>query len=350
MTGKKDILAKWMLHTGCFKPLRFHTRNNCTAVSYHRIKATDAHKTAFDDSGFAQNQDEFIKQVQWLKENNDVLSEGELLSIVRGEYSPPRRSALITFDDGYIDNYTLAYPVLKSFNVPAIFFVPTRAIEERHLGWWDHISFLIKAAKKDKISFLGKSFSKRHSFDNLVHYILSLIYQNKQSEEEILTELVKSCEVDLPDSDIQSAELMTWDQLREMSQKNIAIGSHTHSHTILSSLDSDAQKTEFELSKQIIEKKLGVGVRSISYPCGNYHNFSDTSRRLVAETGYDLAFSFLTGINTYGAIDPTDVRRIQASNFFPRFVATFELPALFCDNHDSIVAASGLYERVNVLQ
>ena len=344
MAGKKDLLAKWMLRTGCLKPLRFHTRNNCIVACYHRLRDTDTHQTAFDNSVFGPTQDEFIRAVQWLKENNDVLSESELLSAVRGEYSPPRRSAVITFDDGYIDNFTLAYPVLKSLNVPAIFFIPTRAIEERSLGWWDLISFLLKASKKDEITFLGEKLSLKNSYDKAAHIILRVIYQNKQSTEVLLPELAKSCEVDLPDSAMQSAELMTWDQLREMSQNNMAIGSHTHSHTILSSLDNEAQKTEYEHSKQIIEEKLGMKVRSMSYPCGNYHNFSNTSKKLVTEAGYDLAFSYLTGINSYGAIDPMDVKRIAVSNYFPRFVSTFELPVFFCDSHDAIIDASGLYE------
>ena len=344
MIGKKDYLANWLFRSGFFKLLRHNTVNNCTVVSYHRIKAEESHMTAFDDTVFGPNQDNFLKQLQWLKKNNDILSEGELLSVVRGEYSPPRRSAVVTFDDGYIDNYTLAYPTLKSLNIPAIFFVPTQAIEERSLGWWDLISFCLKASIKNEIALYGESFSRVHSLDNAAHFILSLIYQNKQSAKELLLELAKSCEVELPDSEKQSRELMTWDQLCEVSQNNISIGSHTHSHTILSSLDGEAQKMEFELSKQILEKKLGLKVRSMSYPCGNYHNFTDSSKKLVAEAGYDLAFSFLTGVNTFGAIDPMDVKRIAVSNYFPRFVSTFEFPELFCDNHDSIVDASGLYK------
>ena len=54
-------------------------------------------------------------------------------------------------DDGYIDNYTLAYPLLKVLNLPAIFFISTSLIEERHLGWWDIIDYMLKKSRKNTI-------------------------------------------------------------------------------------------------------------------------------------------------------------------------------------------------------
>lgn len=344
MIYKKKILANCMFQTGLFRLLRFRSKSSLIVVCYHRIRDIDHRKTVFDDSVFGPDQEEFSKQVKWLKNNNDILTEGELLSIVNGEYAPPRRSVVITFDDGYIDNYTLAYPVLKSLNVPAIFFIPTQAIEERDLGWWDVISYLIKSSKKNEIKFFGERFYHRRSYDKAVHFVLSLIYQNNHETLPLLDKLSEACGVELPDTDMQSKELMTWEQLRELTQNNITIGSHTHSHTIMSGLDLVKQKFELESSKRKLEEHLGINVRSISYPVGNYLNFTDSTKKIAAEVGYDLGFSFLTGVNSYDAIDPMDVKRIVVPSDFPHFVSTFELPEIFCDRHDSILDAGGLYK------
>ena len=146
MRRKKDYLASLMFRTGFLRLLRFRTKSNCSVICYHRIRERTLRGNVFDDSVFGPSQDEFAQQLTWLKKNNDILSEGELISLVRGEISPPKRSVVLTFDDGYIDNYSLAFPVLKAFNVPAIFFIPTRSIEERSLGWWDLISYFIKSS------------------------------------------------------------------------------------------------------------------------------------------------------------------------------------------------------------
>lgn len=343
MRGKKNFLANCMLRSGMFHFLRFLSRDNCIVICYHRIRGEDDPETLFNRSVFGPTQEEFARQIKWLKENNDILSEEELFSVVNGEYSPPRRSVVITFDDGYIDSYTLAYPILKQFNVPAIFFVPSHVIEERSLGWWDIIVYLLKSTEKKEIDFMGESFALEKSFDDAENFFLGLIHQQKYEVGELLKKLVEICDVEPPDGLVQSKELTTWEQLREMSQNNMAIGSHTHTHLILSSLSADEQKFELEHSKKTIESNIGKKVRSISYPCGNYHDFTNTTKKIAGEAGYELAFSFLTGINSYGSLDSMDIKRIGDANYFPRFVSNVELPNIFCDNHNSIVSASGRY-------
>ena len=124
---------------------------------------------------------------------------------------------------------------------------------------------------------------------------------------------------------------MSWVQLEAVSNNGISIGAHSHSHKVLSSLDLGQQKAEIVNSKAIIEQRLGKNVRSMSYPVGNYHHFSQDTQKIALDAGYDLAFSFLTGINTYCAIDPMDVKRISVSSYFPRFIGEMKWPQLFCD-------------------
>ncbi len=332
MKGKKDKLAKWLHWTGLLCLLNFGSSKHCIVLNYHRIRARSHYETLFDDEVFGPDQQEFRKQVEWLTKNSDVLSEEDLIAVVQGKHRPPGRSVVITFDDGYIDNYTLAYPVLRQYHAPAIFFIPTQSIEERRLGWWDYFAYLLKATKKTEVVFEGKCLQPKERLQEAMHFVLHFIDQNKQYVSVILDSLKKACEVDFPEADEQDNELMSWDQLKEVSSNGISIGAHSHSHKVLSSLDSGQQKYEIEYSKAIIEKRIGKTVRSMSYPVGNYHHFSEDTKRMALGAGYELAFSFLTGINTYSAIDPMDIKRIAISNYFPRFVGTIELPQLFCDS------------------
>ncbi len=332
MKGKKDKLAKWLHRTGLLRLLNFGCGKYCMVINYHRIRECAHHETIFDDEVFGPDQYEFQQQVDWLTKNSDILSEKDLISVVQGEYQPPGRSAIITFDDGYIDNYTLAYPVLKQYHAPAIFFIPTKSIEKRHLGWWDCFAYLLKTTKKKEVVFEGKRLQPKEQLQEAMHFVLHFIDQSTQGVSVVMDRLRAACEVDFPARAEQDKELMTWEHLKEVSSNGISVGAHSHSHKVLSSLDLEQQKYEVKHSKAIIEQRIGKTVRSMSYPVGNYHHFSEDTKKIAADVGYELAFSFLTGLNTYGAIDPMDIKRVSASSYFPRFVGEMELPRLFCDS------------------
>lgn len=301
-------------------------------INYHRIRLdSQTNFTLFDDEVFGPSKSELIQHFKWLKSNMDVISEDDLLGIACGGMKPPARGVLITFDDGYIDNYTLAYPLLREHDLPAIFFIPTQAMEERTIGWWDHVAYLLKMTQRETIVFEGKEILPEDNIQEAIHYVLSFIDYNRKGIDELLLELSEACDVELPGIEIQDKELMTWENLKEVRQHGIGIGTHTHSHKILSSLNLEAQKYELIRSKQLIEEKVGMKVRSMSYPVGNYHHFTEDTKKLAIECGYDLAFSFLTGINTWDGLDRMDVKRISVSNYLPRFVGTMRIPHLFCD-------------------
>lgn len=81
--------------------------------------------------------------------------------------------------------------------------------------------------------------------------------------ESLQLRLSEACGVRLSSLDVQDAELMTWDQIREAYGSAVAIGSHTHSHRVLATLDETAQHEELARSKRILEDKLGAKVRSL---------------------------------------------------------------------------------------
>ncbi len=332
MKGKKDKLALWLYRTGLLRLLDLGYHNRLIVINYHRIRSDNQdHFTLFDDEVFGPRRGELDQHFRWLKSNSDVISEHDLINISLGELKPPARGVLITFDDGYVDNYTLAYPLLREYSLPAIFFIPTQSTDERTLGWWDYIAYMLKQTQYERVVFEGKEILPKLDIQKAIHNVLHFVYYNRKDVDELLRELSSVCDVELPDLKIQSKELMTWANLREISENGIAIGAHTHSHKILSSLTVKFQRNEMVRSKQIIEENVGNKVRSMSYPVGNYHHFTEDTKKLAVECGYDLAFSFLTGVNSWEKLDPMDVKRISVSGYLPRFVGTICMPGLFCD-------------------
>ncbi|MCI5208697.1 MAG: hypothetical protein D3910_07865, partial [Candidatus Electrothrix sp. ATG2] len=330
LKNKKDKLALWLYRSGLLRLLASVYSNHLIVINYHRIWQDNQKKRSlFDDGVFGPTESELEQHFHWLKYNMDVLSQDDVLHILNGKMKAPARSVLITFDDGYIDNYTLAYPLLRENNLPATFFIPTRCISERTLGWWDCIAYMLKKSEKETIAFADQELLLKADTDKAIQFILKYIYNNKVDINLLLKELSQVCGVELPGLEIQDKELMTWEHVKKISKNGITIGAHTHSHTILSHLSTEEQAEELLWSKNIIEKKIGTKVQSVSYPVGTYKNFSGCTKKIAHTCGYEIAFSFLTGTNSWGEIDMMDVKRISVSSWFPRFVSTMCFPAVF---------------------
>src|SRR5689334_20300055 len=143
--SKKDLLASALVRLGLLRHVSRLQRKGLVILAYHRIRPERAgDETMFDEAVLGPTQVSFDRQVKWLKANFDILSEGEILDVIRARKPFNCRCAAITFDDGYRDNYTLTFPVLRRHSVPAIFFVCPGLIDSRQLGWWDLIAYLVK--------------------------------------------------------------------------------------------------------------------------------------------------------------------------------------------------------------
>jgi peptidoglycan/xylan/chitin deacetylase (PgdA/CDA1 family) len=237
---------------------------------------------------------------------------------------------LITFDDGYIDNYTLAYPVLKELGIPAIYFISSNLINTRQLGWWDIIAYLIKNTKKPYLNYEEKQLSLKNGRLEAIRFFQhKMQLETHEKTKNLLTDLAKECELSIPDVGKQDSQLMNWDQIEKVSKNNITIGSHTHTHRVLSTIDPISQKEEINLSKAILEEKTGVKIRSIAFPVGNYQHITDESRYLAEQSGYELGFSFNTGINTWKTMNRFDVKRIPGSEDIIMLSATTFFPNVF---------------------
>ena len=317
MKGKKELLADVLFNSkviNLFK--RLPMRNKLIVLNYHRIRSSKPQfRTAFDDGVYTVDEDEFARQIKWLKHNTLILSEKELLDHYdKGEFHPPVTSTpcvVITFDDGYRDNYTVAFPILKYFEVPAILFVTTQMINTRQLSWWDIIAYLIKHSNKPFIVInKQKIFLPDQKLDAIVLFQQRMKQEQYEQTKYLLSELSEACDVAFPDSALQDREILTWEEIREMARHQVAIGSHTHTHRVLSTISLSSQKEEMILSKLIIEENIGNSVLTISYPVGEPRYITSATSAVAAASGYLLGFTTNTGVNDWKKILPYEVKRI----------------------------------------
>ncbi len=336
MKGKKKLLAEFLEKSRLFNIARKIPANTLTIINYHRIYANKL-DTEFDAGVFGSSVNEFEQQMAFLQKHVNVLSEQDIIGLVRTGKSLSGRNAFVTFDDGYRDNYQLAVPILKKYHIPALFFIPTKNIEESTLGWWDIISYFINHANEKNI-LLNEKFVPLQTPENKENAKQELLIYMKTARHEeskkLLTELSARCGVKFPSRAVQREELMSWEQIKEIANTDgLSIGSHTVSHRVLSTIENHEELRELQDSRIFLQQKLSCEINSIAYPVGGYHAFSERTKRNAHQAGYTLGFSFNTGTNYNTITDSFDIKRISPEKNLSIYKVNVILPRLFTNNN-----------------
>lgn len=328
MRGKRLLVSRAIMATGVDRLLAAASGPALFIANYHRLHASPERPSSrFDDGVFGPDVGTFRQQVEWLKANTELLDEGGLARVLAaGEYPRGARYSAITFDDGYADCYTLARPVLEGLGARGLFFIPVEMIESRRLGWWDTASYLLKNTSNPSIDLGGNHFNVHADFRGTLSRILNLFKLEKAERTEgLLQQLSRACAVPLPDKDLQSRELMSWGQIREMKKAGHGIGSHSLSHRVLATLDRPTQEHEIRHSKEALEAIIGASVSSFAYPVGGPAHYDADSVDLVRKAGYSRAFTFNTGIARLPFRNQFQVPR-EAAISLPELRAKVRLP------------------------
>ncbi|ACV63802.1 polysaccharide deacetylase [Desulfofarcimen acetoxidans DSM 771] len=199
-------------------------------LMYHKVNP-DSGAGGF---GLRVTPENFDWQMHYLKKNGyRSISLGDMLDSFQHKKALPKKPVIITFDDGYQDNYRYAYPILKKYNYTATIFVVAGLI------------------------------GKTNEFDVKKH----LQPENK---------------------------MMDWSEIISLDNAGITIGSHTLTHPHLTGLSDAEARQEIMVSKKVLEAKLGREVQFFCYPYGEYN---ESMVRLVKEAGYRAATTTKQGLN-----------------------------------------------------
>lgn len=233
---------------------------------------------------------EFERQIEYFCRSYELLALNQLVAYICQRKTLPEKAVVITFDDGYRDNYLYAYPILKKYRVPATMFLTTGYIGKGRLFWWDEIGYIINnttAAQLD-LDELG-SYSLHPPNRCRAGFIISQKLKNlPDGRKNVLIERLTSiCQVSIPPG-LGCDFVLSWDEVREMSSNGITFGAHTVNHPILTNVPLQRAKWEIVQSKKDIEEKLGKEVTAFSYPNGD---FSAEIVKLVQENGLTCAVS-----------------------------------------------------------
>jgi len=290
-------------------------RDSLLVLNHHRIGRSD--DDPFDPDVFSATADELDEQVAYLKRHVSLVTLEEALAFIGGTIREKARRCrvLITFDDGYLDNHRLAFPILRSHGVQGVFFLATDLVGSCHVPWWDHAAYLMRTARRRQFTLrypanlpvdidangIGKS----------LRDVLAL-YKNPQNTDRarFLDGLREGTRSEDPPGG--QRRFLDWEEAKEMVAGGMAVGSHTHTHHVLSQLGTDRQRQELAQSRTLLHQWLGVRADTLAYPVGIPGSFSGQTERLAGEAGYRAAFSFGGGVNLPGRTRRYDVKRVAA--------------------------------------
>ncbi len=264
------------------------------------------------------DKENFLKQMKFLRKYYNVIS---LEYFVKNHKKLTcNRNIVITFDDGYKDNFTIAYPVLQKYKLPATIFLATDFISTGKAKFEDIITYLFSVNNVATIDLHSLHLKKTLNTKNEKDATLSKICYtlNKldiRKSEEVINELCTKYNIESDRLNKVNDIMLTWDEIRNIDRKLITFGSHSISHQNLTKLSHNQQVNEVEKSKSVIEHKLKSSITGFSYPLGFFDN---NVLKILKAAGYKYAITTIPGINN-GDIDFFKLKRISAVNNFHLF-------------------------------
>ena len=225
-------------------------KSRVVIVYYHRLGEADVLTKAPED---------FRAEMAYLKAHYQCLTLGQLHELLASGKPIRRKTVAVTFDDGYQDNFTLAFPELMRQQVPATFFVATGYMGTDRIFPHDRQARQRGAAVRDD---LGK---------------------------------------------------LSWDEIRQMQQGGMEIGSHTVEHANMGRVDETTMKREIEISLQTLQRELGALPRAFCFPWGKPEDTPTEAFARVRQAGYYAAVTTSPGKVRRGD-DLYRLRRIDVGN------------------------------------
>lgn len=256
----------------------------------------------------------FDQQLEFLKSRYKLIGLAEAVSMLMGTGTIDSDYAVLTFDDGYRDNYDHAFQLLKKHNVPATIFVTVEGLETGYFGWHTFDQAILRSEREvlDLSEFDLGSVSIR-TRANKKQAIYRLHHELKQCSNEKREAVVRKVIEDLAVNCMNNRVMLTWHEAREMQSSGlVTFGSHTMSHPILTRVDHARALNEIAMSKAIIEEKLESPVELFAYPNGSKGSYDDYIVGMLKNAGFSAACTTIPG-SVVGGRDLFQLPRIDVT-------------------------------------
>ena len=302
--------------TGTYKLLH---RGKVLILCYHRVVPDRDPGIDFLQPGMYVTTSAFESHLEALTKRYEVVS---LADLVNYRLKDDRRCyCVITFDDGWRDNYLHAFPILKRYGLPATIFIATDYVGTRRWFWSDQISWLLYHRERPFRSAV-EDLVGRSGYGRVPERVLDLMDREEGSSMQMRVDaLVEGLKAFNEDEIYRFLEalrglglvhpeeplFLDWDEVMEMSGKGISFGSHTRTHRILTRLHEEDLRDELEGALEALKARGVHYVPVLAYPNGDADMRVEEMARA---SGYIGAVSASFGFESIAPENPFSLRRI----------------------------------------
>ena len=301
-------------------------RGRVVILTYHRVVSDHMVLDEHIQSGMYVREQSFDAHINYLRKRFNIISLDELLDLWRTNRLKSHRSyCVITFDDGWRDNYQFAFPLLMKYRIPATIFLATDFIGTARWFWPDQMMLLLEKGRHHTIGAV-----ERKAFSAVLEEAIGVtvseedgIFRRVESGapidsdsviecckgvevdriHQIIDRLSRALHLDLPTQRV----LLNWDEVREMAGKGVTFGSHSCSHRIMTRIPLSEVKAELIDSRKTM---LEQGIKPVPVFCYPNGNFDRDIQELVRESRYLAAVGCEVGLERDRAGDLFALKRI----------------------------------------
>lgn len=270
-----------------------------TILAFHRVCPRSERSRVNANSRLEVTPEYLENVIKFLAtQGYEVISLEQLLDIFDGR-KINKKFAIFTFDDGYADIFTYAYPIFKKYNVPFTVYVTTNFPDRKAVMWWNLLENLILQNSRlsievnsNTVEFDCSSIEQKENVFCRINSIIMNEYKNDRQQQ--IKKFFDSYNIDIYEETAKLA--LSWKQIEQLAKDSlVTIGSHTINHFPLNQLSSLDVEYEISESKRIIESHINRSVEHFCYPFGTDKEIGIRECDLVKQCGFKTALTSRKG-------------------------------------------------------
>lgn len=226
----------------------------------------------------------------FINNNYEIISLDTVYEILVRRHKIHKKFVAFTFDDGYVDTYTLAYPIFKKYNIPFAIYITTSFPDKTAILWWYALKDLILSNKVINFDYSKRNYSynietlkqKNKAYSKIKQLILNT---DDKGRNRLMENIFIKNGIDI--NEYSNNLSLNWDQIKELSKdNNVTIAAHTINHYNLRKLDDQNVKKEIMKSKNKLEKITDSKVEHFAFPFGSKNEASKREFDIVRDLGF----------------------------------------------------------------
>ena len=280
----------------------------------------------------------FRQQIEFMKNNFIIVTMEDVIDAVERKTNLPENALLLTFDDGYIDNYTFALPILEEFGVQGSFFIPGKTFATHQLLDVNKIHYILASAdiyelvadvKKEMDYYRGSEYDYAPTDELFNEYAVANRFDVKETIfvkrmlQTVLPEKLRNVissnlfekYVGVSEEQLAYELYMTEEQIRTMKRHGMFIGVHGYDHYWLGNISSEQMRKDISMALETLDEFIDKKKWVMNYPYGSYNK---DVLDYVRSQGACVGLTTDVGIANIGVDSALELPRLDCNDFPPK--------------------------------